>query len=207
MRNNYRIVFYWSEADNCLISVVPALPGCMSDGRDVEELQRNTDQVIDEWIETAKAIGRPIPAEDGNEELISSYPKVEETAAYIVSRIDERMTAYQLEKIVYYTQAYSLAWCGHWEHGPVCRDLWKRHQGRRIVTISDFPYPHEFTESEKKILDSVIDVYGNFNGDELEVLTHREDPWIITRGNLKSFQPDDKIIDESLMRDYYKLNA
>ena len=41
----YPILLYWSDDDNCFITSVPDLPGCMSDGKTPEEAIRNT-QVI-----------------------------------------------------------------------------------------------------------------------------------------------------------------
>jgi antitoxin HicB len=41
---------------------VPDLPGCMSDGESQEETLANTRLAIEEWIETARKLGRKIPA-------------------------------------------------------------------------------------------------------------------------------------------------
>lgn len=56
---------YWSEEDQAFLAEVPELPGCMSDGQTRVEALKNVEQVIGEWIETAKEIGRPIPAPKG----------------------------------------------------------------------------------------------------------------------------------------------
>jgi predicted RNase H-like HicB family nuclease len=44
---------------------VPELPGCMADGQTYAEAVANTEKVIDEWIETACQLGRPIPEPRG----------------------------------------------------------------------------------------------------------------------------------------------
>jgi len=61
--NNYRyeIIIYWSETDNCYIAEVPELAGCMSDGKTYKDCLSNLEVIIEEWIETAKELGRPIP--------------------------------------------------------------------------------------------------------------------------------------------------
>ena len=46
----YPILLYWSEDDNCYITSVPDLPGCMSDGKTPEEAIKNTQVIIKEWI-------------------------------------------------------------------------------------------------------------------------------------------------------------
>ena len=59
--NRYTTIIYWSEEDNCFIVEVPDLPGCMADGATKEEALQNAEIIINEWIETAKMLGRKIP--------------------------------------------------------------------------------------------------------------------------------------------------
>jgi predicted RNase H-like HicB family nuclease len=61
----YEIIIWWSEEDSSFIVEVPELPGCMADGRTYEEALNNAIIVIDEWIETAKELGREIPKPKG----------------------------------------------------------------------------------------------------------------------------------------------
>ena len=44
---------------------VPELPGCMADGATYIKAVTNAQQVIDEWIETAREIGRVMPEPRG----------------------------------------------------------------------------------------------------------------------------------------------
>ena len=61
----YEVIVYWSEEDEAYIAEVPELPGCVADGATYEEALRNVQTVISEWIETAKGLGREIPAPKG----------------------------------------------------------------------------------------------------------------------------------------------
>lgn len=61
----YEIIVFWSEEDGAFIAEVPELPGCMSDGDTYEKAMTNVQIVIAEWIETAKEMGRDIPAPKG----------------------------------------------------------------------------------------------------------------------------------------------
>jgi predicted RNase H-like HicB family nuclease len=61
----YEIIIYWSQADEAFIAEVPELPGCAADGKTHKEALANVGVVIQEWIETAKELGRPIPAPCG----------------------------------------------------------------------------------------------------------------------------------------------
>lgn len=61
----YEMIIYWSEEDHAFVVEVPELPGCSSDGATYEEAVINAIKVIEEWIETAKEIGRDIPQPKG----------------------------------------------------------------------------------------------------------------------------------------------
>jgi predicted RNase H-like HicB family nuclease len=61
----YEIVLYWSEEDQAFIAEVPELAGCAADGATRQEALANAEQVISEWLETAKELGRPIPEPKG----------------------------------------------------------------------------------------------------------------------------------------------
>lgn len=59
------MIIYWSEEDQAFIVEVPELPGCMADGQSYQEAITNAETVVREWIETARELGREIPAPRG----------------------------------------------------------------------------------------------------------------------------------------------
>jgi predicted RNase H-like HicB family nuclease len=61
----YEIIMYWSEEDQAFIAEVPELPGCAADGASYLETLANLERVINEWIDTARDLGRPIPEPKG----------------------------------------------------------------------------------------------------------------------------------------------
>jgi predicted RNase H-like HicB family nuclease len=61
----YEVIIYWSDNDRAFVAEVPELPGCMADGSTYQEALANVEVVIQEWIETAKELGRPIPEPRG----------------------------------------------------------------------------------------------------------------------------------------------
>ena len=61
----YEIILYWSREDQAFIAEVPELPGCAADGATYQEALANAEVVIQEWIVTAKELGRPIPEPKG----------------------------------------------------------------------------------------------------------------------------------------------
>ncbi|MBN1943410.1 MAG: type II toxin-antitoxin system HicB family antitoxin [Phycisphaerae bacterium] len=63
--SKYEIIIYWSEEDQAFIAEAPELPGCAADGASMREALVNVEIVIQEWLETAKELGREIPQPKG----------------------------------------------------------------------------------------------------------------------------------------------
>ena len=63
--SKFEIIIYWSEEDQAFIAEVPELPGCAADGKTYQDAVANAETIINEWIETAKELGRPIPEPKG----------------------------------------------------------------------------------------------------------------------------------------------
>ena len=61
----YEVIIYWSGEDEAFIAEVPELPGCASDGSTYQEALGNVQVIIEEWIETARELGRAIPEPRG----------------------------------------------------------------------------------------------------------------------------------------------
>lgn len=63
--SKYEVIIYWSKDDQAFIAEVPELPGCAADGATYQEALANVETIIQEWIETAKDLGRSIPEPKG----------------------------------------------------------------------------------------------------------------------------------------------
>ncbi len=63
--HRYEVILYWSDEDQAYIAEVPELPGCAADGSTYQDAIANVEVVIDEWIEAAKTLGRPVPHPKG----------------------------------------------------------------------------------------------------------------------------------------------
>jgi predicted RNase H-like HicB family nuclease len=61
----YEIIIYWSVEDSSFIAEIPELSGCMADGETYQEALKNAEIVANEWLETARELGRPIPMPKG----------------------------------------------------------------------------------------------------------------------------------------------
>lgn len=61
----YELIIYWSRADESFVVEVPELPGCMADGGTYQEAVANAEVIIQEWLDLARELGRPIPEPRG----------------------------------------------------------------------------------------------------------------------------------------------
>jgi len=65
MVSRYEMIIYWSNEDDVFIAEAPELPGCMADGETYQKAISNMEIIVQEWIETAKELNRPIPQPKG----------------------------------------------------------------------------------------------------------------------------------------------
>ena len=65
MKIRYELIIYWSEEDQSFIVEVPELAGCVADGETYQKAVQNAEIIIQQWIETAKELGREIPEPKG----------------------------------------------------------------------------------------------------------------------------------------------
>lgn len=65
MDGKYELIVYWSAADEAYLVEVPELPGCQAEGSTRQAAVTNAEQIIAEWLETARDLGREIPTPRG----------------------------------------------------------------------------------------------------------------------------------------------
>lgn len=56
-------VFYEQVPEGGYVALVPALPGCHTQGETLEETERNVAEAIELYLESLAAHGEPIPQE------------------------------------------------------------------------------------------------------------------------------------------------
>jgi uncharacterized phage-associated protein len=133
-----------------------------------------------------------------------------DVAAYI---LDKRgaMSAMKLQKLVYYSQAWSLIWedaplfperIEAWANGPVVCDLYERHRGH-FKLHSWNGNPNALTEEQRETVDAVLDFYGDKNAQWLSDLTHQEEPWIKARRGIPNGERGNNEITLESMAEYY----
>jgi uncharacterized phage-associated protein len=135
---------------------------------------------------------------------------VHDVAAYILTQRGT-MTAMKLQKLVYYSQAWSLVWDDEpifperieaWANGPVVFELYEKHRGAFKVWEWDGDVG-ALNQSEKETIDGVLNFYGKLSSQELSNLTHQEDPWVNARKGLRPGERGNREITHAAMAEYY----
>ena len=136
---------------------------------------------------------------------------VHDVAAYILEK-NGRMSAMKLQKLVYYSQAWSLVWddapifresIEAWVNGPVIPALYYKHRGKFDLDSWTLGDASALTASEKETIDSVLDYYGMKAPSWLSELTHNEEPWKRARKGLAPLERGNNEITLDSMAEYY----
>lgn len=139
--------------------------------------------------------------------------KVFDVAKYILEK-QGSMSTWKLQKLCYYSQAWSLAWTGEplfdedfeaWRNGPVCPELFHVHKGMFSVDASLLPKADSsaLSADEKETIDVVLSNYGDKEPYELRAISHAEPPWKDMRKGLGDFDYCSNVITKTAMGEYY----
>lgn len=157
------------------------------------------------------------PLEDGNWKVAQNHApeppqiRVFDVAAYILEKM-EPMTTMKLQKLVYYSQAWSLVWDEQplfeedieaWANGPVVRELFDYHRGMYEISAMPIGNPRLLNQEQQETVDAILDYYGDKPAQWLIELTHIEDPWKQARKGLPKLERGNRVIPLDTMADYY----
>ena len=136
-------------------------------------------------------------------------------AHYILSK-QGAMTAMKLQKLLYYSQAWSLVWddtsifsqrIEAWANGPVVPEIYRKHQGQFKLSKNFFSSSEvkkvSLTDKQRETVDAVLKGYGKKSSFELSELTHREPPWKNARKGLGPGERGSEEITHASMVEYY----
>lgn len=140
---------------------------------------------------------------------------VVDVAAYILDNYGP-MTTMKLEKLTFYSQAYSLVVTGApmfeedfeaWVNGPVAPALYRKHKGKFLIHPGELAFAvadHEpLADDIKDLVDTVCARLAALSGNKLSALTHSEDPWVNARRGYAPSQHCEQIIPKAAMKSYY----
>lgn len=142
-----------------------------------------------------------------------SQVTVFDVAKYILEK-QGSMSAMKLQKLVYYSQAWSLVWDDQplfdnrieaWANGPVVRELYDVHRGKFQVSTNDFTsYSNqELNPEQKRTVNAVLEAYGSKSAQWLSDQTHSESPWQDSRSDLSDTERGSREITLESMAEYY----
>lgn len=132
----------------------------------------------------------------------------------------EKITNKKLQKLVYYAYAWYLAFNNEssdelqnrffenkfeaWVHGCVYPSLYAeyRQYGSEYIPPNE-DEPASFSEDDLDVLTQVNEVYGGFNGNELESICHGEAPWINARKGYGPYEPSHAAISDVDIYEFY----
>lgn len=150
--------------------------------------------------------------------MITSKYTAELIADWLLTKSE--MSPKKLQKMLYYCYSWVLTLMNEkddsldnklfdekfeaWVHGPVIPSIYAKY---RDYGYDDIPKKEKSVDIEDEdildILEQVYEVYGNYSGNELESITHQEDPWKNARKDLKPFEAGNTVIPDSEIFSYY----
>lgn len=88
----------WSEEEGAYLAVARELPGCIADGATPEEALQNLNLVAQDWVETAKELGRKVPGPATVEKLSAAQDKFHadtqrDIDQYVAARVRDAVNA------------------------------------------------------------------------------------------------------------------
>lgn len=159
------------------------------------------------------AIGLQFSVQQAKKVIGDETPaNVLDVAEYINNRLSRSSTVMKLQKLVYYSQVEFLRkykkplFCEKieaWAAGPVVRELFNKHKGKKYTTNLTFGDQNNLSIEQQSCINWAIERFGNLDGDTLSHLTHVEDPWKNARSGLDSGDNCDKEITITSLIDYY----
>jgi uncharacterized phage-associated protein len=133
-------------------------------------------------------------------------------ADYILSRIGP-MSAMKLQKLVYYSQVWSLVWTERelfpeeiqaWANGPVVWELYCKHRGQYRLEPGFFSANLDRLSAEQReVIDRVLGFYGSKDPQWLSNLTHMEAPWRQARVGIPDGERGSRTISKESILEYY----
>jgi len=138
-------------------------------------------------------------------------PNVLDVASYILEK-QGSMTTWKLQKLIYYCQAWSLAWDDDvlfpeeieaWANGPVVRKLYEKHRRQYNIGKLSRGNPDLLTDNQRETVDMVLEFYGDKSPQWLSDLTHIEDPWKLARKGFSDGERGESVISKDSLSQYY----
>ena len=175
------------------------------------KLQENRDKIA------TAAYNKAMEAATQIENLFSVSDKMLRVISYVFERLEE-VTPLMLQKLLYFIQGISYALnkrpmfyenCQAWVHGPVYPEVYDMFRDFKYNPIEDARFAifegteDALTEEECRVIDLVVDTFGEYSGKVLERITHKELPWKLARKGYADTIPSNETILKENIEKYY----
>lgn len=118
----------------------------------------------------------------------------------------------KLQKLLYFARGFSYAFYDKelfnddfeaWVHGPVIPSIYHEYKSYEYNPI-DLNYKlKDFNKDVIDLLEYVKKNYAKYDGKYLEEITHKEEPWLLSRTGLDPDERSDKTIPKSNIASYF----
>ena len=118
----------------------------------------------------------------------------------------------KLQKLLYLAQGYSYAFHDRplfyeelegWVHGPVVRNVYNIFRDYQFNNIDISFEIEELDKESLDVLNYVIDNFSKYDSKYLEDLSHKQEPWILSRNGLDPDERSDKTITKESISNYF----
>lgn len=143
----------------------------------------------------------------------------DKVADWFLNKGEKQISPKKLQKLVYYAYAWTLTLFNDspddlkiklfhdpieaWVHGPAIHSLSAKYSNYGFMPIDEVPDKPVFAKDVENVLKQVWDVYGQYDADELESMTHQEDPWINARKGLSPLESGSNQINDKDIYSFY----
>ena len=149
-----------------------------------------------------------------------SNKKVIQVANFFITKAKEdreEITNKKIQKLLYYAQAWSVTLRNKkifsnniqaWVHGPAVTVVYDKFSKYGMKDLTKY-YDEEnleiksLTADDIVLLEEIWDVYGKYSANDLEVMSHSEQPWQNARKGLEPYEPSTHVISTTSMKAHY----
>lgn len=151
---------------------------------------------------------------------MDSMLSVNEVSNWLLQNSKKEISPKKLQKLLYYAYGWGLVFLNEstsdlkvklfeadfqaWVHGPVIPEIYNKYRSYGYNPISiDAKETVHVSEDVEDLLNQILEVYGDYNGNELESMTHQELPWKNARAGLSAIQPSSNTISDEDMFNFF----
>ncbi len=138
-------------------------------------------------------------------------------ATYFIDRANKEnkpITNKKLQKLLYYAQVWSLVINDEklfserieaWVHGPAIPVVYREYKSFEFnpIKLDTSNSSFHFSKKQSNLLETIWSIYGKYDAQYLEALTHSEQPWQEARKETSTSEPSNKVISLAKAKKFY----